>query len=145
MLPQSWLSCPTHCNFQDYIVVGVFFFLLLCDRVLHSIPHPLRTYRLSVNAYQMKAGSPSLHWAKARIQSEQTSSGCKEEEKWEFALSVKSLWDNAVASLQKHRCEYNGGNWPVTASHLLSLWVISTSTREQTPISFTSFSFRDRL
>ncbi len=32
----------------------------------------------------------------------------KAEERWEFALSVKSLWDNAAVSLQKHKCEYNG-------------------------------------
>lgn len=34
----------------------------------------------------------------------------KAEEKWEFALSVKSGWDNAAGSLQKHKCEYNGAN-----------------------------------
>ena len=29
------------------------------------------------------------------------------EERWEFALSVKSQGDNAAVSLQKHKCEYN--------------------------------------
>lgn len=75
VLHQSW---PTHSTFQkNAFVVAVFFFLsLLTIRVPHSIPHPLRTYRLSVNAYQIKAGSPSLlALGRACVQSGQASSG----------------------------------------------------------------------
>ena len=80
---------PLHCT------CGVFF-LLLAVRVPHSIPLPLRMYWLSVSAYQMEAGSPSLPTpGQARIQSEQHQVA-KEGERWGFALSVKSLWDNAA-------------------------------------------------
>lgn len=74
----GWAAPPT-APFRTALLLVVFllcFFFLLTVRVPHSIPHPLRTYRLSVNAYQMKAGRPSLPApGRGRAQSERTSRG----------------------------------------------------------------------
>lgn len=49
------------------------------------------------------------HWAN-RAYNQNKRQEPKAEERWEFALSVKSLWDNAAVGLLKHKCEYNAGN-----------------------------------
>lgn len=80
--------------------------VVLSARDPHSIPHLQCTYRLAVKAYQMKAGSPSLTMlSQMRIQSEQTSRRRDEN----LPYQCKSVKDNAEATLQKHKCEYNRG------------------------------------
>lgn len=125
---------PLHCS------CGFFFFLLLAVRVPRSIPHPLRMYWLSVNAYQMEAGSPSLPTpGQARIQSEQHQVA-KEGERWGFALSVKSLGDNAAGGcaetqtwmqrgrLTRQRFAFPRNNINVNAHFLSKKWKFNKAT-----------------
>lgn len=118
-----------HCTFFTAPLAAPFtallflFFLLHTVKIPQSIPHQPQTYWLPVNTHQMKAVSPSLAARAKRVHNQNKCQVAGAEERWGFALSAKSWWDNAAVCLQKHKHEYSGGNEPVTALHFLSFGI----------------------
>lgn len=94
-------ACPTHCTYLDFC---------RCPLCQGPSLHPSPAVYISTCGQSLPNESrqpisdhaePNAHTITANIK--------RQEERWEFALSVESARDNAEATLQKHKCEWNRG------------------------------------
>lgn len=93
-------------TFQDRFAIVVISTLTV--RVPHSIPHQRRTY-IDSQSMLTKWGQ-AAHLSLYRSEPACNQARCQEakaEQRWEFALSGKSLWHYAIVSLNIHQCKCN--------------------------------------
>lgn len=98
---QATRACPTHCKYWDFCC---------CPLCQGPSLHPSPAVWVSTCIQSLPNESrqpisdhaePNAHTIRANVK--------RQEERWEFALSVESVRDNAEATLQKHKCECNRG------------------------------------
>lgn len=100
------LPHPLHLSRPHCCCCCCFFFSSLSGSLTLSLTHCERIDSQSTLTKWKQAANFCLHGAE-RAHNQAKRRVAKAEERWEFALSVKSQWDNAAESLQVHKCAYN--------------------------------------